>query len=101
VSEKPKFTLGPLTVRPVHYLGKDLDTFEISDGVGPHWIGHTQKIEDAQLFAAAPDLYGALAAFMGIWGSGDSTSPSKRAQNRRAAMWAKANAAMAKARGEV
>lgn len=49
------------------------------------------------LHAAAPDLLEALKLFMDMWNSGDSGSSSKRAQQRRADMWDKANAAIAKA----
>ena len=45
------------------------------------------------------DLSAALREFMDIWGSRDAHSPSKRAQQRRAAMWDKAKAAIAKAEG--
>lgn len=53
---------------------------------------------NADLIAAAPELLEALELFMGIWGSGDINSPSKRAQKRRADIWEKANAAIAKAK---
>lgn len=46
------------------------------------------------------DLQTALKLFMDIWGSGDATSHSKRAQRRRADMWDKANAAIAQAAPE-
>jgi hypothetical protein len=58
-----------------------------------------ERVANARLIAAAPELLVALREFMDIWGSRDACSWSKRAQARRAAMWDKANAALAKAEG--
>lgn len=55
---------------------------------------------NANIVAAAPELYEALTMFMDMWNSGKSSSSSKAAQKARADMWDKAAAAMAKARGE-
>ena len=49
--------------------------------------------------AVTAELLAALREFMDMWHSGDSNKTSKRAQARRAAMWDKANAAIAKAEG--
>ena len=49
--------------------------------------------------AVTAELMEALLELMDIWDSGDSFGLSKRAQARRAAMWDKANAAIAKAKG--
>lgn len=46
------------------------------------------------------DLLEALLAFMDMWNSGDGGRSSKRAQQKRADMWTKANAAVAKANGQ-
>lgn len=54
---------------------------------------------NSALVLAAPELLEALGLFMDMWNSGDSGRSSKRAQARRAAMWDKANAAVAKANG--
>ena len=51
------------------------------------------------LEAAAPALLASLRDFMEMWGHPDSHSESKRAQAKRAAMWDRANAAVAKAEG--
>ncbi len=59
-----------------------------------------QKKVDAHLIAAAPQLYEALHLWMDAFNSHLMSSSSKKAQARRAEMWDKANAAMAKARGE-
>lgn len=53
--------------------------------------------ESTLLAAAAPDLMEALGEFMVMWGSRDARSQSKKAQDRRAKMWDKANAAIRKA----
>jgi len=44
-------------------------------------------------------LLASLKDFMEMWGSRDAHSESKRAQAKRAAMWDRANAAVAKAEG--
>lgn len=54
---------------------------------------------NAHLISAAPDLKESLESFMGMWGSMDARSESKRAQKRRADMWDKAQSAIAKAEG--
>jgi hypothetical protein len=58
-----------------------------------------ELVANGNLISAAPDLLEALRAFMDMWGSGDAGSASKRAQQKRADMWEKANAAIAKVEG--
>jgi hypothetical protein len=65
----PKWTPGPYSIEHVDYFG-DLPglkngTFEISNGaLSDNWLGQALTIEQAQLFAAAPELYDALEALM-------------------------------------
>jgi len=61
----------------------------------PPGMNREERLRDA-----APDLLEALKLFMDMWNSGDSTRSSKRAEQRRAEMWVKANAAIAKAEGK-
>jgi hypothetical protein len=61
----PKWTPGPYSIEHVDYFG-DLPglkngTFEISnEALSDNWLGQALTIEQAQLFAAAPELYDAL-----------------------------------------
>lgn len=69
VSDAPGWKRGPYNFEHVAYFadlpGLQCGTFEISDGGRTdNWLGHTLTIEQAQLFAAAPDLYAALQAYV-------------------------------------
>ncbi len=63
-------------------------------------LSGSKGVANANLMAAAPQLCEALELWMDAFNSHLMSSSSKKAQARRAEMWDKANAAMAKARGE-
>jgi hypothetical protein len=95
--------IGPPYTEP--YLKgnvRDVCTIRSNSGGYPRSMSPEQKA-NADLIVRAvnchDDLLEALKEFMSIWGSGDSTRESKRARQRRADMWDKANAAVAKAEG--
>ena len=75
----------------------DDDTYSIRDTTR-HRVGTAVDYETGKLFAQAPAipaLVEALKTFMAMWVSPDARSISKRAQAKRAAMWDKADAAIA------
>lgn len=63
--DSPKWTPGPYTFEHVDYFitlpGLEGGTFEISNQeLSADWLGQAQTLEQAQLFAMAPNLYAAL-----------------------------------------
>lgn len=65
----PQWKQGPYSFEHVEYFadlpGLEGGTFEISDeGRTDKWLGQAQTVEQARLFAAAPDLYEALEALL-------------------------------------
>lgn len=98
-----KGTPGPYSTRPMGDVlapnGELLAHCYQPDASKGTKAGEDEREYTAELFAAAPELLEALQLFMDMWNSGDSVRSSKRAQARRAEMWDKANAAVAKATG--
>lgn len=96
-------TLGPWTINKYRNVldsnGTIVQVCGVSSPIGHVPDGHV-GYANARLLSAAPDLLEALELFMDMWNSGDSGRSSKRAQQRRADMWDKANAAIAKVKGE-
>jgi hypothetical protein len=93
---KPKHTPGPWLVRPIC----DHDVIDIiKEGFGPGdaiavisaW-GDPERIADAHLIAAAPDLLKALEAINSHWEAGNFS--------RKPELWEPMRAAIAKAKGE-
>ena len=60
-------------------------------------LDQSTQFEDYRL-STALELREALKTFMEMWGTRDAVSSSKRAENKRAEMWDKANAAIYKAK---
>jgi hypothetical protein len=96
----PQDTRHASTLRMLlHFIAVDLG---VEDHLsGRHAVELAQEIrKEIAKRKAAPALYDALVAFTEMWGSRDAHSESKASQRKRAAMWDKANAALATARGK-